>query len=222
MIFSIITGLAAGSLHVVSGADHLVAMVPRAFRKPRQAITEGLAWGLGHSTGVLILSLIAILFKDWTHLEKMSSLAEFCVGISLLIIGVFAVRASLGLNIHKHIHSHVSGDKHEHFHFHLYGNKKHNLHHHASASLGIIHGLAGAGHLLAVFPALALPALGALSYVISYLIGSIATMTAFVSIVSFATFRSSQRILPWMFRIAGILSIVTGIIWLQKTSVLIL
>ena len=146
----------------------------------------------------------------------------FFVGISLLVIGAFAVRTSLGLNIHKHIHSHTSGDNHEHFHLHLYGNKKHNRHHHASASLGIIHGLAGAGHLLAVFPALALPALGALSYVISYLIGSIVTMVAFVSIVSFATFRSSQRVLSWMIRFAGLLSIVTGIVWLQRTSVLII
>ena len=64
MLISVITGVAAGALHVVGGADHLVAMAPSGIRRPRSALKNGLAWGIGHSTGVLILSSFAILIKD--------------------------------------------------------------------------------------------------------------------------------------------------------------
>ena len=73
MLISIITGIAAGSIHVVGGVDHLVAMAPLAIRNPRIAFRNGMSWGVGHSAGVLLLSSIAILLKDLAHIEKMSS-----------------------------------------------------------------------------------------------------------------------------------------------------
>lgn len=87
MLISVLTGFAAGAVHVVSGADHMVAMAPNSIRKPRVALIDGLAWGVGHSTGVLILSILGILAKDFINIELMSSYAEFFVGISLLIVG---------------------------------------------------------------------------------------------------------------------------------------
>jgi hypothetical protein len=36
--------------------------------------------------------------------------------------------------------------------------------------------------------------------------------------VSFLTLRSGARLLPWLVGGTGVLSIVTGAIWLQKTS----
>ena len=64
MLISIITGIAAGAIHVGSGIDHLVAMFPVALQNPRIAFRNGLAWGLGHSAGVLVLSIFAIVIKD--------------------------------------------------------------------------------------------------------------------------------------------------------------
>ncbi len=61
MLISVITGFAAGAVHVVSGADHMVAMAPSSIEKPRVALIDGLAWGVGHSAGVLILSILGIL-----------------------------------------------------------------------------------------------------------------------------------------------------------------
>ena len=84
MLISILAGFSAGAIHVVGGADHLVAMAPASLRRPGAALKSGLAWGLGHSTGVLVLSAIAILVKDLAHIERMSSWAEFIVGVSLL------------------------------------------------------------------------------------------------------------------------------------------
>ena len=102
MLISVLTGFAAGAVHVVSGADHMVAMAPSAIRKPRLALMDGLAWGVGHSAGVLILSILGILAKDLINIELMSSYAEFFVGISLLIVGLLAIRTSLKVNIHMH------------------------------------------------------------------------------------------------------------------------
>ena len=164
MLISLLTGFAAGAVHVVSGADHMVAMAPSAIRKPQVALMDGLAWGVGHSAGVLILSILGILAKDLINIELMSSYAEFLVGISLLIVGFLAIRTSLKVNIHMHQHIHGEEKTHKHFHFHSPGNKLRGSHTHAATGLGVLHGFAGASHLVAVIPALALPLFGAFAY----------------------------------------------------------
>jgi len=220
MLISIFTGIAAGALHVVSGADHLVAMAPLGLnsQNSRSALRNGLSWGFGHSTGVLILSSFTILIKDFANLERLSTLAEFCVGFALLVVGVIAIRKSFGLRIHTHKHSHNKGDMHDHIHIHFRGGKKHLIHHHAATSLGVLHGLAGASHLLAVIPALALPTFDAFAYMAAYLVGSIFSMVIFMVLISFAFLRLSKRLLPILFASAGFLSFFTGLFWLQKVS----
>ena len=222
MLISIVTGFAAGAAHVLGGADHLVSMAPNSMREPRQALRDGLSWGIGHSTGVLILSAVAILAKDLVNVEMMSSVAEFVVGLTLLIVGVLAIRAALGVNIHKHNHQHGVDRVHQHFHFHFLGNKKHSRHAHAATGLGVIHGLAGGGHLLAVIPALALPPFGAFIYMFSYLIGSIASMCTVVLGISMASGRLGQKLSKYLMTSTGVISISIGFFWLQKTSGLLL
>ena len=69
-----------------------------------------------------------------------------------------------------------------------------------------------------MIPALALPAHAAIGYLIAYLLGSIGAMLAVVAVVSFLTQRSGARLLPLLVGGTGALSILTGAIWLQKTS----
>ena len=220
MLVSVLTGFAAGAVHVVSGADHMVAMAPSAIRKPRVALIDGLSWGVGHSAGVLILSMLGILAKDLISIEIMSSYAEFLVGISLLFVGILAIRTSLKVNIHMHQHMHGDETTHKHFHFHALGNKLHRSHTHAATGLGVLHGFAGASHLVAVLPALALPLFGALAYLFAYLLGSVFAMGCVVLGISFATSKANKMFYPFLMRSIGALSIVTGIFWLQKTSIL--
>jgi len=220
MLISIFTGFAAGAVHVVSGADHMVAMAPSSFRKPLPALIDGLAWGVGHSAGVLILSMLGLLFKDLINIELISSYAEFLVGISLLIVGFLAIRTSLKLNIHMHQHMHGEETSHKHYHFHSPGNTLHRSHTHAATGLGVLHGFAGASHLVAVVPALALPMFGALAYLFAYLLGSVFAMGCVVLGISFATNKANKMFYPFLMRSIGALSIVTGIFWLQKTSIL--
>ena len=73
MLISLLTGVAAGAVHVVGGADHLVAMAPFSLSKPWAAFRHALAWGVGHSTGVVVLALIAIGPVSYTHLTLPTS-----------------------------------------------------------------------------------------------------------------------------------------------------
>lgn len=219
MFVPILTGLAAGAVHVVGGADHLVAMAPFSLNRPLAACRSALGWGAGHSAGVIVLALIAIGIKDLAHVEAMSSWAEFLVGVALLVVGALAVRTAFGLELHSHSHSHSdSSTTHQHLHLHVRGQSNHRRHVHAASGLGLLHGLAGASHLLAALPALALPAHAAAGYLIAYLVGSIGAMVSVVAAVSLLTQRSGARLLPFLVGGTGALSIVTGTIWLQKTS----
>ena len=49
----ILTGVVAGFVHIVSGADHLIAMAPAAINNPQKALKNSFSWGLGHSSGAV-------------------------------------------------------------------------------------------------------------------------------------------------------------------------
>ena len=213
----ILTGVVAGFVHVVSGVDHLIAMVPAAINNPKKALKNSFAWGIGHSSGILLLAFLAIFIKDITPLNKFSNIAEFLIGISLLIVGVFAIKNSFQLSIHSHSHKHENGIAHRHFHFHV-KEQNNNKHSHALTGLGLLHGIAGGSHFLAVLPALALPLTSACLYLISYLIGSLISMNLFTSLISFTTFKASQKIIIRIIALAGGLSFSMGLFWIQRSA----
>ena len=217
----ILTGILAGFIHVVSGADHLIAMAPSSITSPKIAARNSISWGLGHSSGVIFLAFLAIFIKDITPLSKFSNFAEFLVGISLLIVGFFAIRNSLHLNLHSHYHKH-NGVAHHHLHFHSEDQKKHNNHSHALTGLGLLHGLAGGSHFLAVLPALALPIPNAFAYLISYLIGSVVSMIIFTYLISITTFKAGQKTIRRLIAFAGGLSFSMGLFWVEKSTALFL
>ena len=214
----ILTGIVAGFVHVVSGADHLIAMTPAAINNPKKALKNSFSWGLGHSSGILLLAFLAIFIKDISPLNKFSNIAEFLVGISLLIVGVLAIKNSFQLSIHSHSHKHKNGIAHRHFHFHVKKQKNYDKHSHALTGLGLLHGIAGGSHFLAVLPALALPLMSACLYLISYLIGSLISMNLFTSLISLTTFIASQKFIKRIIAVAGGLSFSMGLLWIQRSA----
>ena len=220
MIDSVLTGFGLGALHVISGPDHMVAMAPQAMAKPKVALKNGLAWGVGHSAGVIILSLLGILAKDLfdfeLDIEKVSYFAEVLVGITLLVIGGLAIRTSLRVNIHEHQHKHQEGILHKHFHFHSFGNSLLRSHTHKATGIGVLHGFAGTSHLLPALLAVTLSTSGAFAYVLSYLLGSVFAMGCVVLGVSFAANKANKSFYPFLMRSIGGLSIVIGIFLLQN------
>ena len=218
----ILTGILAGFIHVVSGADHLIAMAPSAINNPKVALKNSFSWGLGHSSGVVLLAVLAIFIKDITPLNKFSNIAEFLVGISLLVVGIFAIKNSFQVWMHSHSHKHENGVAHFHYHFHSKEQKNINKHSHALTGLGLLHGIAGGSHFLAVLPALALPFLNASAYLISYLIGSVISMNIFTCLVSFTTLNAGKKLINRLIAFAGGLSFSMGLFWIQKSASLVM
>ena len=218
----ILTGIIAGLVHVFSGADHLIAMAPSAINTPKIAFRNSFSWGLGHSSGVVLLTVLAIFIKDITPLNRFSNIAELLVGISLLFVGLFAIKNSFQLSIHSHSHKHENGFYHRHYHFHFNEHKNTNKHSHALTGLGLLHGIAGGSHFLAILPALALSLTNACVYLFSYLIGSLISMNLFTCLISFTTFNIGQKFIKRLIVFAGGLSFSMGLFWIQKSTTLFL
>lgn len=182
-MISVLTGLVAGAVHVVSGPDHLTAVAPLAVRRPQRAWLPGLRWGLGHSAGVALVGFLSLCLHDLIPVDLLSSWGERLVGVMLFGIGLWALRNALKHNVHTHEHEH-DGDRHVHFHAHghRHGHGRETTHHHTHAAFGIgtLHGLAGSSHFLGVLPALAFPTkLQAASYLVAYGVGTVVAMAGF-------------------------------------------
>jgi len=215
-------GLSAGIFHVLSGADHLVAMAPSSITSPKSALKNGLSWGIGHSSGIIILSIIAIFIRDIIPLERFSSIAEFFVGISLLVIGIIAIRNSRDFGIHSHHHQHTNGISHKHFHYHQNKNL-HNKNSHALTGLGLLHGIAGGSHLVPLIFVITIPDLqGAILYLFSYLIGSLIIMSLFTYLISITLLNIGKKQIKRLIAFAGGLSFSVGLFWIQKSSFIFL
>ena len=91
---------------------------------------------------------------------------------------------------------------------------------HALTGLGLLHGLAGGSHFLAVLPALALPLPNALAYLISYLSGSLVSMILFTCLISVTTLNAGQKFIRSFIAFAGGLSFSMGLFWVQKSTAL--
>jgi hypothetical protein len=183
-VLSIVTGLAAGALHVVSGPDHVAAMAPLAAHSPRRATLLGFKWGIGHGIGACTLGLLGVVARDAVDVEALSRGAELLVGFMLVGIGLWAFRRARALVVHAHTHSHDGGEPHQHLHVHedgvhREGQRASHQHSHAALYVGMLHGSAGSGHAFAVLPSLALPTTAAVAYLASYFVAAVVAMTAF-------------------------------------------
>ena len=103
-MFAFLAGLAAGLLHVFSGPDHLAAVAPLAADGDRGQWRAGLQWGIGHTTGVLLIALLLLLFREQLPLDAISANSERIVGALLIAVGVvgnLARDARLGSHGHS-------------------------------------------------------------------------------------------------------------------------
>lgn len=223
-------GLVAGSIHVVTGPDHLAALAPLAAHEPGRATKTGLKWGLGHGLGAGLLGLLALSLRNLPFVESLSAWSEFLVGIMLLVIGAWAFRAARRMQIHAHNHVH---DDIEHRHIHVHGpGEKHppekshavaesgdagaHKHSHAPLFVGALHGAAGTGHLLAVLPAMAMPRPQALLYLACYFVAAIASMGLFGAMLGWIGRGRSPRHLRGLMYACSLASIAIGLLWLSN------
>jgi hypothetical protein len=173
-----LAGVIAGVVHVLMGPDHLAAIAPLAVADRARSWRTGIRWGLGHSAGVLGVALLVLLARHALDIEAMSSHGEVAVGLVMVGIGVWGIRAVLRQpepdGRPRHDHRQVGS--------------------HAALAVGTLHGVAGSSHLLGILPALALPSDGAAAvYLFCFVIGSIAAMGSFASLVGWIAGRPRAR-----------------------------
>ena len=225
LLLAIFGGAAAGVVHVLSGPDHLAAVLPFAVSGRHSAVRAGALWGLGHGLGVAVLASMAVLIRSSVDVEALSSGAEVVVGGLLVLMGLWSIRRSRLMVVHSHRHRH--GDEtHAHPHVHITDHSvsephhsehgRHGRHIHSVFGFGVVHGLAGTSHLLGVLPSLALEATSAIAYLVAFLIGGIGAMSAFALASGRLVQREAWR--PRGLAMAGVTSIGVGLFWLFTAS----
>jgi ABC-type nickel/cobalt efflux system permease component RcnA len=152
-------GLVFGLKHATE-VDHVVAVstiVSEHRSVFRSALVGGL-WGLGHTTALVVVGIIVVVFRTAIP-GPVANWLEFGVALMIIALGVLALirvlRRRSDVHMHKHIHD---GQAHVHVHFHeaptQHAQKHPSSHSHAISSIGIkpvlvgiMHGLAGSGAL---------------------------------------------------------------------------
>ncbi|MCR9247639.1 MAG: hypothetical protein NXI31_21650 [bacterium] len=214
-------GLAAGSLHVVLGPDHLAAVAPIAAKEPRRGLRVGLLWGLGHGLGAALLGGLALVVQDTFDVAALSEWSEFLVGFLLIGLGLWAFRAATRTVIHSHEHDH-DGSRHRHVHVHTVGEAHSpkaegpHRHGHLGLGMGFVHGAAGTGHLLTVMPALALPTGWAVLYLACYFVAAVASMGLFGLGLGRLASGSAWRLKGMMYA-SSVAGVGVGVFWVITT-----
>jgi ABC-type nickel/cobalt efflux system permease component RcnA len=235
-MLTFLTGFAASVAHVVTGPDHLAAVTPLAIDSRKKSWIVGFSWGLGHTTGMLLLGLLFILFRSVLPFDAISRHSDTVIGVLLIAIGLWAMmriymRHSHGhghdhphshfhhgpyLYAHIHRHEHDESGGHDHVHEHTAPVRRNAL---TAMGIGIIHGFAGFSHLFALLPSLALPTRYAtVIYIAAFAVGTILAMLVFAFILGHiaagAENRSHEKFLRNLTFGGGLLAILVGILWL--------
>jgi len=220
------SGFLAGAVHVVTGADHLAALLPLSVGRRLRAFVLGARWGVGHSAGVLLIAVLAVALRERLDLAIVGAWGERLVGVMLVGLGLLGIREALRLSVHAHPHDHQGGG---HVHLHLHGpatahrvaqldDHAPHRHTHTAFAAGTLHGVAGTAHILGVLPAVAMPdAVSSGSYLAAFALGTILAMGTFSALVGETSARASSntpRLLKSLMYAAGSLSILVGLVWI--------
>lgn len=243
---AVAAGVAAGAVHVLTGPDHLAAVLPFASAARRRAVAIGLAWGIGHSLGVLALGAIALALEGLLDPAGASLGAERLVGFLLIGLGLWTLRRARWVVVHAHPHAHpqahlegsgasgAGGDPraprprapHAHAHVHI-GDRTvgdadhpergaHGRHRHSALAFGVVHGVAGTSHLLGVAPALMLETPAAVGYLGAFLVGSALAMGLFAAAAGHLVGASARRMRLGLLA-SGTFAIAVGGIWVVQS-----
>jgi hypothetical protein len=122
-MITFLTGFIASVAHVVTGPDHLAAVTPLAIDSRKKSWMIGFSWGLGHTTGMLLIGLLFILFKELLPIEAISKHSDTVIGFLLIGIGSWALlrmylQHSHGYKPHGHFHTKPFLYAHIHKHSH--------------------------------------------------------------------------------------------------------
>ncbi len=224
-LVTLATACLLGFLHALE-VDHMLAVTAFVSRRPTllTAARFGLRWGLGHSVAVLAAGgLIVATGIHWS--PRWDSVAEAAVGVMLIGIGLWSLRATRNL----HVHLPAEHGDHAHLHVHGHGTETHGhphrpapvrKHAHGITVVGLLHGMAGTTGAVALLPVTLMerPSL-AVAYLVMFGFGVTASMTLYAAVTALAMQRASagsvylgRRIT----RVVGWAGVVVGSWWIWR------
>jgi cytochrome c biogenesis protein CcdA len=171
--FPVLLTIYAGFTHAFE-ADHLLAVSSIVSRRNniRLSLKDGIFWGLGHASSILMIVFKAGISAQYFHYF------EAIVGGMLIALAIYRLIKFFRkekIVIHGHVHEH-DGNKHKHLHIHIGKKDKHQHEHSLAYGVGLVHGLAGSGALiLVVIAQMKSPAEG-LIYLVIFGVGCIGGM----------------------------------------------
>jgi len=220
MNIPIIIGFLAALLHVLSGPDHLAAVTPLALERKNKYWKVGMAWGLGHILGMLLIGLLFYFLKDLIPVKKVSYYSEKFVGFMLIAIGLWAlcrIRYPKKLTYpHTHdntIHIHPVNQE---LHLHDENQSMHNVL--LSFGIGIVHGFAGVSHFILMLPVLGYSTRWqSVMYMFGFALGIVLAMVLYVSLlerISHQSVQKSKQIFKMIQYAGAVVAILIGIYWI--------
>jgi ABC-type nickel/cobalt efflux system permease component RcnA len=219
----------------------MVAVTAFVGRSPQagSAALFGVRWGLGHALVVLLIGA-ALAWTGVSVPESLEAWAELGVGVMLVALGIWSLRASRRLHVHRpqdhgghahlhahapdrhpHSHSHPHEHPHDHDHGHLHDESRHehevSRHGHLSTLVGAVHGLAGTAPIVALIPVTLFagfwPAIG---YLAAFGAGTILAMGlyAFLAAVAARRVSSTVSVARGIALMTGVASLGVGLWWI--------
>lgn len=184
--FALLLTIYAGFAHAFE-ADHLLAVSNIVSRRDniRLSLKDGIFWGLGHTSTILLIGILVLLFRINISMQYFRYL-EAVVGLMLVILGIYRLKKLFPLKkIVIHTHPHEHGDsRHQHLHVHIGNVSKHSHPHSLAYGVGLVHGLAGSGALILMVMIQIKEPLNGLFYLLIFGFGSVAGMLAAAGLFS--------------------------------------
>lgn len=158
--FPLLFAALAGFTHAFE-TDHLLAVSSIVVRRNRLllAVKDGIYWGLGHTSTILIIGLIVIAGKMAIS-EGTFHYFEAAVGAMLVALGIVRIVKVLRRRpetAHPHLHDHEGK-------------------HHLAYGIGAVHGLAGSGALVVLVMSQLSSVSGSIGYLLIFGLGSVVGM----------------------------------------------
>ena len=224
---AIILGFLLGLKHATD-ADHVVAVstIVSESKSPWRGLWIGGSWGLGHTTPLMVLGIVILVFKDMVleQYEAMAPVFEFGVGIMLVLLGVQVFWNLRHRRLHTHEHEHDNGP-HVHIHathdpsaspnvetIHSFWRVGKPVFRFKSYAVGVVHGLAGsAAVMLLLMPSMSSLLVG-VGYLLLFGLGTMLSMAAITVVLSipFAITTRSWWIERTVSSMAGVASVIFG------------
>lgn len=230
-------GLLLGLIHVLTGPDHLSALIVLSAGSSWRSCQLGVRWGCGHSTGLIVVTVCFVALDQRLDVEAFGSYCDFIVGFLMIALGLWSLRHYLLLRHKLQLHYHEAREStpSQDSPLSMQPNKRSCCFSRIKADIknartqkvtafayGTIHGLAGTGGILGVLPAVFLNDWTKSSiYLSAFCVSSIFTMGCFAALYGEITGRMSRFSDSSLIRVgifSSCVSLCVGIMWIILVS----